>query len=223
MWRLRLRRWNRRRRGHIDPELSYFWDAGLPAYGADWRDVGFLVCDAEMSGLDVSDAELLSLGWVAIEAGEVVLATAEHRLIRNQRSVGHSATIHQLRDCELDQAESTREVMLAFLHAAQQRVLVFHHAALDLAFLDRACRSQFGGPLLAPIADTLVLEQRRLARADKVPAKGALRLQACRDRVGLAPHRAHNALTDAIATAELFLAQVAERGDRVLLRDLLRG
>ncbi len=221
MWRLRLRRWNRRRKGHLDDALLSFWEPPLPDCDQDWRKQDYLVCDAEMSGLDPREAELLSLGWVAIHRGEIDLASADHRLIRNQSSVGQSAAIHQLRDCELQEGESLREVILTLLAAARGRTLVFHHAPIDLAFLNRACREVLGAPMLAPVADTLAIERLRMSRANHIPGKGELRLQACRERYGLPPHKAHNALSDAMATAELMLAQCAMRGEGLKLGDLL--
>ena len=223
MWRLRLRRWNRRRKRQLDSALLSYWDLPLPDPRHDWRQCDYLVCDAEMSGLDPREAELLSLGWVAIHRGEIDLASADHRLIQNAESVGQSAAIHQLRDCELRQGEPLREVIMTLLAAARGRTLVFHHAPIDLAFLDRACREVLGAPFLAPVADTLAIERLRMARANHVPAQGELRLQSCRERYGMPPHKAHNALSDAMATAELLLAQCAMRGEGLTLGDLLAG
>ena len=43
---------------------------------------------------------------------------------------------------------------------------------------------------------------------------GDLRLQACRDRYNLPPYPAHNALIDALATAELLVAHASHRSGR---------
>jgi len=173
-----------------------------------------------MSGLDPRQAELLSLGWVCISGREICLDSAEHHLLRSHGGVGHSATVHQLRDCELQGAEPAPLVLRRFLAAAAGRVLVFHHAPLDLAFLDRASREHLGAPLLLPAVDTLLLERRRWTRRDREPGQGDLRLAACREAYGLPVHRAHNALEDALATAELLLAQIAAGGRGMRLRDL---
>jgi DNA polymerase-3 subunit epsilon len=221
MWRLRLRRRRWLARAAVHDALSAAWAAPLPASGAAPDEVDFLVCDAEMSGLDPATAELLSLGWVRIRALEVCFDSAEHRLIRNAASVGQSATVHRLRDCELSGAGSAEAALLALLEAARGCVLVFHHAPLDLAFLDRAAKRLLGAPLLLPAIDTLKQERRLLERRDHPPGDGELRLQACRERYGLLPHSAHNALADALATAELLLAQIAARGEGLRLRDML--
>jgi DNA polymerase-3 subunit epsilon len=185
------------------------------------RATDFLVCDAEMSGLDPEHAELLSLGWVRVSGNEVVIDTARHELIRNRDSVGQSATVHQLRDCELSAAGSLDDALSALVTASAGCVLVFHNAQLDLAFLDRAAKQLLGAPLLMPTVDTLLQEQRLLQRREQPIGSGDLRLQACRDRYGLSTHVAHNALDDALATAELLLAHISRRGAGLRLRDLL--
>ena len=128
------RRWYWRRRG-VEPLLDELWVAP-PAPGANWRDVDLLVCDAEMSSLDSAAGELLSLGWVAIDGGRIELASARQVLLKAERSVGQSATIHQLRDCELADGLSAPDALQQFFHAAQGRVLVFHNASLDVEYLD---------------------------------------------------------------------------------------
>ena len=99
MWQLRLRRLAYRSRV-AGTELQSCWQSPLPAMGSDWRRVSFLVVDAEMSSLDVNEGELLSVGWVAVENGAIVLASACHHLVRAENSVGQSAAIHSLRRSE---------------------------------------------------------------------------------------------------------------------------
>ncbi len=221
MWDLRLRRWRWLRRSGVDERLQTIWAESLPKRQRLLEDVVFLVCDAEMSSLNPEEGEVLSLGWVRVEGGEISLNSARHCLVQNQNSVGQSATVHRLRDCELAAGGSLEDALAALLSAARGGVLVFHHAPLDMAFLNRAAKRCLGGPLLLPAVDTLALEKRLMERREQSIPQGALRLQACRERYGLPAHHAHNALTDALATAELLLAQCAARGPRLRLGDLL--
>lgn len=222
MWRLRLRRLAYVRRVEATP-LRASWKCALPSPGRGWRDASFLVCDAEMSSLDVDQGELLSLGWVSVENGAIALESSGHHLIQADKSVGQSATIHQLRDCQLRDAESDQTVLEYFLAAAAGKVLVFHNAALDMAFLNRLARRYCDAPLLLPAIDTLRLEERLMRRRDLPLHAGSLRLQACRERYHLPTYPAHNALMDALATAELLIAHCKHRSGRVdlKLRDLM--
>lgn len=222
MWGLRLRRlaYSGRSRGSA---LQQCWRVPLPVTGTDWRQVSFVVIDAEMSSLDPADGELLSVGWVEVECGAIVLGTARHHLVRAEKSVGQSATIHSLRDCELHEADSAAQVLARLLAVAKGKVLVFHNAVLDLAFLNVISRKKYNAPLLLPVVDTLLQEAALLRRRDQPIKPGDLRLHACRERYGLPPYRGHNALLDALATAELLLAMAAHRsgGRRFPLRQLL--
>lgn len=220
MWlALRRLRWARR---VAATELQACWREPLPSRRRDWRRLSFLACDAEMSSLDPRQGELLSLGWVTIAEGVVQLGTARHHLISSERGVGQSATIHQIHDRDLAEALPPAAAIAALLQAAAGKVLVFHHAALDLAYLDRLSRQLYGAPLLLPVVDTLALERAQRERRGVPLAAGALTLQACRAHYGLPDHGAHNALLDALATAELLLAQIARRsgGGRLTLGEL---
>jgi DNA polymerase-3 subunit epsilon len=213
MWKLRLRR--RLYAGRVaGTALQSCWRAPLPSTSSDWRRVSFLVVDAEMSALDVAEGELLSVGWVEVSAGAIALSSARHYLVKAEKSVGQSATIHSLRDCELTGAESGGEILRRFLEAAAGKVLVFHNAALDMAFLNRVSREEFNAPILMPCVDTLQQEQALLQRRETPIKPGDLRLQACRDRYNLPPYPAHNALIDALATAELLVAHASHRSGR---------
>lgn len=222
MWQLQLRRLPYRKR-ISGTALQTCWRAPLPSTSSDWREVSFLVVDAEMSSLDVTTGELLSVGWVVVEHGAISLQSAEHHLIRAEGSVGQSATIHNLRDHDLIDAHEREQVLAHFLDVAAGKVLVFHNAALDLAFLNKISRRYFHAPMLMPVVDTLLQEEAMLRRREQAIKAGDLRLQSCRDRYNLPHFHGHNALLDAIATAELLLAMASHRssGRQLALSQLL--
>lgn len=165
--------------------------------------------DLETSSLEANDGEILSAGWVAIEHGQVLLASAGYCLVGNNETVGQSATIHHLRDCDLSQANAPDEMLSALLEAAKGRVLLFHNANLDMAFLNKLALATCNSKLYLPFADTLVLEHKKFLARDAVIERDQLTLGACRRRYNLPYYAGHNALNDALATAELYLAQTA--------------
>lgn len=210
MWKLQLHRLAYARRV-AGTGLQACWRTPLPSTGSDWRQVSFLVVDAEMSSLDVNEGELLSVGWVCVDGGSIALESARHYLIKAENSVGQSATIHNLRDCELTDADTRAVVLQRFLEVAAGKVLVFHNAALDIAYLNGVSRREFNSPILMPAVDTLLQEHNLLQRREVPIKSGDLRLQACRDRYNLPSYPAHNALLDALATAELLVAMAKHR------------
>ena len=201
--------------------LAELWNSPLAPGGSQVTDCEFLVVDTETSSLSAKQGELVSIGWVVIREGRVVLTSAEHHLLQTIDSVGHSATIHQIRDCELETARDPIEVMQQLFGAAAGRILVFHNAMLDLAFINKLCWQHCQAPLLMPVADTMAIERKSLERRDIPLGPQVLRLASCRARYNLPAGQAHNALQDALDTAELLLAQIAYKGSRVQLRELL--
>src|SRR5690606_19660926 len=137
--------------------------------------------------------------------------------------VGASATLHRVTDDALAEAEPLDGVLPELLAALRGRVLLAHHTRLEVGFLSAATWATYGAspPLVA--VDTMSL-QHRLVVGQHGEVDGSLRLDAARRRFGLPRYRAHRALTDAVAAAELLLAQVAELGARLgrepTLRDL---
>ena len=62
-----------------------------------------------------------------------------------------------------------------------------------------------------PLAGTLLQEEALLRRHGRIIEPGALRSQDCRSRYNLLHFHGHNALLDALATAELLMAMAAHR------------
>ena len=62
-----------------------------------------------------------------------------------------------------------------------------------------------------PLVGTLLQEEALLRRHGRIIEPGALRLQDCRSRYNLLHFHGHNALLDALATAELLIAMAAHR------------
>jgi DNA polymerase-3 subunit epsilon len=183
----------------------------FPAARASWRDVEYVALDLETTGTDPRTAEIVSFGWVQLRGASVELSTATRRLVRTSGAMPESsAVIHAITDDEAQCGEPPCAVLAELLQALAGRVLVCHYAPTERGFLDAACRRCFGSVLVVPTVDTLQLAQRRHLRQGKVPARGELRLSALRDRYNLPQHPLHDALEDAIAAAELFLAQAEE-------------
>jgi DNA polymerase-3 subunit epsilon len=178
--------------------------------------VDFLVVDVETTGLDPRRDHVLEVGWVPVSCGEVVLDGVRGTVVRPPAGidVGGSAVLHGLTDDEIAAAPELADVLPELRAALRDRVLVAHHADLEVGFLDAALRDgQHDRTRL--VVDTMALQRRLVVRGHGEPPRGALRLDAARGRFGLPRYAAHRAATDALATAELLLAQVAELGSRL--------
>lgn len=234
--------WQRLRPGErqVPPgtPLAELAAAPVPARDTPLDLVELLAIDLETTGLDPRRDELLSFGMVLVRGGQVHLATARHLPVRPQGQVGDSAVVHGLTDDSLAQQPPVEQVLPEVLQAlvcdapppgtegpAPRRVLLAHFAQVETAFLAAACRQVYGATVGVPVVDTLELARRLLRAEHHELQAGTVRLDACRRRHGLPRYRAHSALTDAVACAELFLAQAAEleheRDRPLMLGDVL--
>jgi DNA polymerase-3 subunit epsilon len=191
--------------------LRDYLETPFPATRQPLDQVPLLAIDFETTGLDPVNDHLLSVGHVQVNGLRVELATARHQVIRSRRPLqGENVAVHQLTDDQVADGEPLEKVMPDLLQALAGRVLLAHHAAVETGFLKAGCRKLYGVSPLFLVIDTLQLARRRLERAGQPIEGNELRLFNLRERYGLPRYQAHNALCDAIATAELFLAQVAE-------------
>lgn len=190
------------------PAMRQYLSHPMVKPSAKLSTVEYLAVDLEMSGLNAKQDHIVSLGFVPIANQQIIIGQAVHQLVyQPDIDLQASAPIHNIRNLDLAQGIKLHVALEQLLAALRGKVLLLHHAPLDMAFLNQACRQLFNVELLVPTIDTLQLE-RRLRRHQTLPNHG-FRLHACRERYGLPEYTAHNAVTDAIATAELWLAQVS--------------
>lgn len=174
-----------------------------------WQQYRYLAIDLELSGLEHKKDQILSVAWVPVEPPHILLHQRHNFIINTQVTLGQSPAIHGLTREHLDQGSELKEALHKLAEDTQAHphtLWLFHHAPLDMAFLREAhelLRLEFSPP---KVIDTLALEHKTLKRRGKAPEIEGLSLDKCRARYELGPHPAHNALEDAIATAELFLA-----------------
>ena len=169
--------------------------------------------DLELTGLDARSNRIISIGWTQIDQGRIQMSTNCHLLINSEQSVGSSAAIHELLDNEVAQGLELESGLEMLFEAAIGRGWVFHHASLDVAFLQQACINWAG---LAPpfiVLDTMRIELAQRKRREIPVQQGDLQLNRLRSDYHLPRYTAHDALIDAFATAELLLA-IAARLDR---------
>jgi DNA polymerase-3 subunit epsilon len=215
---MRWRRLARQRASAADRcgELRQALAAALPSPSLAVRQAPLLAIDLEMTGLEPGRDAILTIGWVALDAGGVNLSLAgELAVAGGDRGVGESATIHGIRDCDRDGGVPEAAALATLARAAAGRVTVFHHAPLDIGFLDRALRTAFGIGWLWPWIDTLDWDRRR-RNALEESADGSSRLDAVRERHGLTRRTAHNALDDALSCAEVALVLAARSKARLI-------
>ena len=188
-----------------------FYSVPFPQPGEDCHKLEFVALDLETTGVDPKQDEILSIGLVGLTGVQLELRSTQHRLIRPDIEIPEkSAVIHHITDDQAASGEHLADVMMELLPLLAGKVLIAHHARFEMNFLGRACERHFGAPLLMPVIDTMEVARRSLERRNVSYKPHELRLAELRTRYGLPRYRLHNALSDAVAAAELFLAQLAQ-------------
>lgn len=153
---------------------------------------------------------MLAIGTVPIVDGAIRVGAATSTLVRpDQQSAVEGIVAHHLRPSDVASAPSLAEVLPELLEAIETvDALLVHNAGLDIRVLRRACVALDLRWPRPPVIDTidLITRIRRRERATTHGRRLARDLVGARQALGLPPHQAHDAVSDAIATAELYLA-----------------
>src|SRR5699024_9217131 len=156
----------------------------------------------ETTGLKPKQHEMVSIGWVPVINNRVQLQDAHYVLIKGV-DVGDSAIIHHLRDSDLEQGCELEEAIEMLTAALRGKALLAPFAPIETASYSHGRTSPWGKEPRPRVVETSALERRRMERMSTSPRGEDLRLSRVRARYGLPNYRNPNALTDAIACAEL--------------------
>jgi DNA polymerase-3 subunit epsilon len=213
-----IRRWFHRRRYRAlalqcrQADLAFYLTECAELDADKLLNTPLIAVDLELTGLNVRQNQILSIGWTHVDQGRISFASNCHVVIQAQQSVGQSAAIHELLDCDVAQGVPLETGIQALFEAARGRIWLFHHASLDVAFLQQACVSWAGIAPPFTALDTLQMELVMRKQRGLPVHNDDLHLGKLRSAYNLPRYTAHNALIDACATAELLLA-IATRMD----------
>ncbi|MCE8032891.1 3'-5' exonuclease [Halomonas sp. MCCC 1A11057] len=200
-----------------DPLLRRFFAADWPAPDTPIGEVPLVALDLETTGLDVQRHAIVSIGLVPFNLDRIMLAQRRYWLVRPSRPLSEaSIAFHRITHSEVAEAPDLGDILPELLEALSGRLAVVHFRHIERPFLDEAIKARLGEGVRFPVIDTMSLEARlyrlslwsRLRRWMRRPPV-SIRLGDSRRRYGLPLYQGHHALVDALATAELFQAQVA--------------
>ena len=192
-----------------------------------WSSVVYWSLDIETGGLDPRRDPIIALGMLPVRQGILKLGEAYQTLVRPEdgRAIRpESVQAHQLVTGEVREGPPLEVVLGEVDRRLHEGALLVHHQSIDVGFLKRAFdRHGLRWPR-PPIVDTVELihklaRKRRFVNPDAPDDVPSSNLSESRRRHGLPDYQAHDALTDAIATAELFLVLRRALNARTL-RDL---
>ncbi|NQY48021.1 MAG: DNA polymerase III subunit epsilon [Colwellia sp.] len=204
--------------------LRDFLSVPMPSMATPIDKVAILAVDFETTGLNAKQDKLLSVGFITLRQQQMSLKTSYHQIIKTKAQLEESnVIIHHITDSQKEQGQALATVVEALLKALAGKVMLVHFARIEKQFLTEACHHIYGMAPIFPMIDTLALAKRRLDKRDVAYDPSELRLANLRHKMQLPEHHGHNALNDAIATAELFMAQMskANKDGKITLKDVL--
>jgi len=192
--------------------------------GVPWRAAEYAALDFETTGLDFRTDTVVSFGVIPVIGGRVKMSGAVHQLIEPRVPPSpRSQTIHELRPQDLAGSPTLEEARDALGAALDGRYLLVWFADVEMNFL----RAIFGGRRGSWRRRTV--DVRNLAifadgASRSARAKLGYPLTGTADRFGVPVANPHEALDDALVTAQLFLVLVAKLTGKPepSVRDLLR-
>lgn len=191
---------NRGQLGERKPLLERcirFDRAGLLA--TPLRDARFVVLDTETTGLQAyagdEIVQIALLEYHGLEATGRELCS----LVKPQRPIPPASTaFHGIDDDAVATAPAIEDLIGDIIGFLDRAVLVGHHAAFDLRFLNRAFQRHLFCRVPNPVLDTMVMY---LAYSGKL---GHYELESVASACHVAPGRRHDARSDAVACAGVF-------------------
>ena len=175
--------------------------------------VRFVVLDSETTGLNPATDRIITIGAIAVVAGEILLEDSFAALIKLERNT-EAVTVHGVTRDETQKGVDEPEALERFLDYLADGVIVGHHIGHDIATLDTAYGRHWGLQLANRSLDTMDLTL-HLERDGAFAGRPAIRhstLDALCDMFGVIPHDRHTAGGDAFITAQVFLRLVRLAG-----------
>jgi len=171
-----------------------------------------LSVDFETTGFNAQQDQILSIGYTHMQRGQISLADNYHQVIKTSKTlVDKNVTIHSITEQHTQAGISLSQGIEDLLEALAGKVMLVHYAQIERTFLQQACYRLYGIAPVFLMIDTLMIAKKRKDKVLTPYDPSELRLESLRREHGLPAHFAHNALNDAVATAELLLAEAALR------------
>jgi DNA polymerase-3 subunit epsilon len=191
------------------------WEA-LPAVGpgAALDSARFVVADVETSGLSLTKDHLIAIGAVAVRAGRIDIGDS-FEVVLQQETASHreNILIHGIGGSAQTGGMPPQEALLAFLEYLGKDPLVAFHVVFDETMIKRAVKQFLGFNFKHPWLDLAYA----VPALNPELAKKLRALDQWQKHFRIPNYARHNALADALSTAQLFqVAMLQARRKQVL-------
>lgn len=171
----------------------------------------FIALDFETTGLNPKTDSIVSIGFVPIIKNRIILNQSRHYLISQNTPISEqSVVIHKITNQKIEQGHmNLKQGLEVLLSAVKGKIIIAHNAKIEKYFLEEAMLKTYATTLPFYFVDTMKIEMKKATNQYGQKPLSDLRLYQLRKKYKLPQYKAHHALDDAIATAELFLLQMS--------------
>ena len=165
----------------------------------------YVVYDTETTGLNVKQAEILSIGAVKIKDNKILTSETFEIYLKNSKDIStESIEIHGIRPCDLDDAKCAEEAIEAFLNFIGSRTLIGYFLEFDVAMINKYTKSMLGVTLPNKMIEVSEIYYDKHIGA--IPQGNVdLRFDTMLKKHDVPNMGVHNAVNDAIMTAMIYL------------------
>ena len=175
-----------------------------------WRQAEFAALDFETTGLDRERDAIVSFGVVPVRAGRALVGESVHRLVAPAvPPSAESMRIHGILPIDLEDAFPLPEAAAALGAALERRYVLAWYAGVEIDFLGRLF-----GRRRSWVARTVDVRQ-MVIELEGLDQDVRQSLSSAAEHYGVPVANPHEALDDAMVTAQLFLliaARLEQRG-----------
>lgn len=199
--------WRKPKLQTAEAEALETWKS-LPSSGlsADFEKSRLVVVDVETSGLDPKRDSLLAIGAIAVTGGKINHSDSFEVVLQQQEvSRAENIIVHGITGAKQREGVPPTRALLSFLDYIGKDPLIAFHVYFDETVIKRAMKKRLGFGFTHPWLD-LAHIMPALHPAEGKRLKG---LDDWLDLYNLNAWTRHNALSDAMATAQLLLIAMA--------------
>lgn len=186
-----------------------------PDLSRSFRQTRFVVVDVETTGLNPHRDRLISIGAVPVEANLVRLEDGFEVILRQPRpSANDNILVHGIDGTTQTSGRDPAEALVEFMEYARKDVLVGFHAGFDQVVIARAMKSVLRIAPTNQWLDLAILTPEILPHA----SPGESTLDGWTEQLGIDNPARHNAVADALVTAQLLLVTLGAAQQRGITR-----
>ncbi len=172
-------------------------------------EANYTVIDTELTGLNERKDSIISIGAVKMVGSKIDLSRDFHRFTKpGTKFKSESVVVHGITPSDVSEEPAIDSILSEFSDFCGDDTLIGHCVSIDMAFINREMKRVLGNPMSNPVIDTFFIYEWIRNQSPSKPCfsyaskdSGLYEIAKCFE---IPVRGAHDALTDAFITAQIF-------------------